>query len=220
MNPVIIGLGVVLVVMIVYMIFGDYLSGTTSVAKEQDMTKSIAAIPAENLSVPNSQRFSYGLWIYVNQWPTATSSIFKRAKDMELKLDGTTGKLIVDVKTSTDTTGTTTIVTNNFPLQKWTHIIVSFDNTTMDLYLDGKLVKSVSISSHTPNSSSAINFTPISGGSAFMSKFTRKPQPIDPQTAWDDYMGGSGTGKNGDGKVNVNLSFLKDNIEAKKFTIW
>ena len=93
MNPVIIGLGVVLVVVLVYMIFGNYLTGTTSVAKEQDMTKSIAAITADQLSVPDAQRYSYGLWIYVNAWPKTETFIFDRPNDMKLVLVGTTGTL-------------------------------------------------------------------------------------------------------------------------------
>lgn len=226
MNPVIIGLGVVLVVVLVYMIFGNYLTGTTSVAKEQDMTKSIAAITADQLSVPDAQRYSYGLWIYVNGWPTGPIPIFTRTDDMQLKLSGTTGTLELVVyngqKISNSSTPNKTItITNNFPLQKWTYITISKDNTTVDLYLDGKLVKSVAIdSTHSPDTTSPINFEIIKNGSAFMAKFTRRPRVADPQSVWNDYMGGSGTGSAGNGKMNVNLSLLKDNVETSKFAIW
>ena len=226
MNPVIIGLGVVLVVIIVYMIFGNYLTGTTSIAKEQDMTKSIAAITADQLSVPEAQRYSYGLWIYVNAWPTTDTSIFTRVNDMDLKLSGTTGTLNVIVYNGQKTENTSDpnkeiIITNNFPLQKWTYITISKDNTTVDLYLDGKLVKSVAIdSAHSPDKTSPINFGLVTNGSAFLAKFTRRPRVADPQSVWNDYMGGSGTGTAGNGKMNVNLSLLKDNVETSKFAIW
>ena len=224
MNPVIIVLGVVLVVIIVYMIFGNYLTGTTSVVKEQDMTKSIAAITADQLSVPDAQRYSYGLWIYVNAWPTGPTPtpIFTRANDMKLVLSGTTGTLELVVYKGTSLSADKTIqITNNFPLQKWTYITISKDNTTVDLYLDGKLVKSVAISTtHKPDKTSPINFEIIKNGSAFMAKFTRRPRVADPQSVWNDYMGGSGTGSAGNGKMNVNLSLLKDNVETSKFAIW
>lgn len=224
MNPVIIGLGVVLVVVLVYMIFGNYLTGTTSVAKEQDMTKSIAAITADQLSVPDAQRYSYGLWIYVNGWPTrpTPTPIFTRANDMKLVLSGTTGTLELVVYKGTSISADKTIqITNNFPLQKWTYITISKDNTTVDLYLDGKLVKSVAISTtHKPDTTNPINFEIIKNGSAFMAKFTRRPRVADPQSVWNDYMGGSGTGSAGNGKLNVNLSLLKDNVETSKFAIW
>ena len=224
MNPVIIGLGVVLVVVLVYMIFGNYFTGTTSVAKEQDMTKSIAAITADQLSVPDAQRYSYGLWIYVNAWPTGTTPtpIFTRTNDMKLVLSGTTGTLELVVYKGTSISADKTIqITNNFPLQKWTYITISKDNTTVDLYLDGKLVKSVAISTtHKPDTTNPINFEIIKNGSAFMAKFTRRPRVADPQSVWNDYMGGSGTGTVGNGKLNVNLSLLKDNVETSKFAIW
>ena len=221
MNPAIIVLGVVLVVIIVYMIFGDYLTGTTSVAKEQDMTKSIAAITADQLSVPEAQRYSYGLWIYVNAWPTTDTSIFTRVSDMNLKLSGTTGTLKVFVDKGETSSDKEITITNNFPLQKWTYITISKDNTTVDLYLDGKLVKSVAISTtHKPDTTSPINFGLVTNGSAFLAKFTRRPRVADPQSVWNDYMGGSGTGTAGNGKLNVNLSLLKDNVETSKFAIW
>jgi hypothetical protein len=222
MNPAIIVLGVVLVVIIVYMIFGNYLTGTTSVAKEQDMTKSIAAITADQLSVPDAQRYSYGLWIYVNAWPTTYTSIFTRASDMNLQLSGTTGTLELVVDKGETSSNKTITITNNFPLQKWTYITISKDNQTVDLYLDGKLVKSVAISTrHSPDTTSPINFGLVKdGGSAFLAKFTRRPRVADPQSVWNDYMGGSGTGTAGNGKLNVNLSLLKDNVETSKFAIW
>ena len=230
MNPVIIGLGVVLVVIIVYMIFGNYLTGTTSVAKEQDMTKSIAAITADQLSVPDAQRYSYGLWIYVNAWPKTLNAtggvistpIFTRENDMDLQLTGTTGTLVLVVYKGTSSSANKEIqITNNFPLQKWTYITISKDNTTVDLYLDGKLVKSVAIeTTHKPDATSPINFGLVKDGSAFLAKFTRRPRVADPQSVWNDYMGGSGTGTAGNGKLNVNLSLLKDNVETSKFAIW
>jgi hypothetical protein len=227
MNPAIIALGVVLVIVIVYMVFGNYLTGTTSVAKEQDMTKSIAAITADQLSVPDAQRYSYGLWIYVNAWPKTETFIFDRPDDMKLVLLGTTGTLNLVVynghKTTVPATPNKTItITTNFPLQKWTYITISKDNTTVDLYLDGKLVKSVAIDiDHKANATSSINFGMVrDGGSAFLAKFTRRPRVADPQSVWNDYMGGSGTGTTGNGKMNVNLSLLKDNVETSKFAIW
>ena len=60
----------------------------------------------------------------------------------------------------------------------------------MDLYLDGKLVKSVAISTrHSPDITSPINFGLVKdGGSAFLAKFTRRPRVADPQSVWNDYM--------------------------------
>jgi hypothetical protein len=236
MDPIIVGLGVALTVLITYMIISGYLTG--AVGKEQDMTKAISAISADSLSKPDAQRYMYGMWLYVNAWPTvgalpataavpARTPIFTRNKDMELYLDGTTGKLVLNMlaaeSTTTDTTKVQAItITNNFPIQKWVHIVISVDNKIVDLYLDGKLVKSVNISLTTraPDVSSAITFTPLSSGSsAFMTKFSRVPAIADPQSVWNLYMQSSGTGTNGNGKLGVNLSLLKDNVETGKYAI-
>ena len=237
MDPIVVGIGVILTCVIAYMIIGSYLTG--AVGKEQDMTKAISSISADSLSKPDAQRYMYGLWLYVNAWPTAgalpatavvpaRTPIFTRNKDMELFLDGTTGKLVLNVLSDVSTTTVANkvqaiTITNNFPIQKWVHIVISVDNQIVDLYLDGKLVKSVNISpaTHVPDALSAITFTPLSSGSsAFMTKFSRLPTIADPQSVWNLYMQSSGTGTNGNGKLGVNLSLLKDNIETGKYAIW
>ena len=45
-----------------------------------------------------------------------------------------------------DTYSNTIEVVNNFPLQKWVYILISYDNNICDIYLDGKMVKSVQLS--------------------------------------------------------------------------
>jgi hypothetical protein len=39
------------------------------------------------------------------------------------------------------------IITDSFPIQKWTHITVSVDSQYCDMYVDGKLSKSIKYSS-------------------------------------------------------------------------
>ena len=87
------------------------------------------------------------------------------------------------------------IVTDNFPLQKWTNVIVSVDNKFMDVYLDGKLVKSQrffkpesSVMPNTPNDSDPIMFGNFD---AYIKDFKRWTEPMDPQTAWNEYIKGS-----------------------------
>jgi hypothetical protein len=46
---------------------------------------------------------------------------------------------------STAETHSDIVVTNNFPIQKWVHIGIVIDNKIMDVYLDGKMVKSVKL---------------------------------------------------------------------------
>ena len=102
------------------------------------------------------------------------------------------------------------LVTPNFPLQKWTLIIVSFDNKVMDLYLDGKLVKSKTMdvlpSPQTTNAT--MNF---GTGDIDIFNYTRYSYPMDPQTAWSIYQAGTPSGASLD-NYGLNLNIKKDNV--------
>jgi hypothetical protein len=115
-----------------------------------------------------------------------------------------------------------TIVTQNFPLQKWVYIITSLDNQFLDVYLDGKLVKSARLSdvtgsvfpvvpgntpqvflgnSNTNNklyngtsgpAGSGTMITSFSPFDAYATYFYRWNTAMDPGTAWRYYMKGNG----------------------------
>ena len=53
-------------------------------------------------------------------------------------VDGDTGQ---SEGTVTNVSKSTTCTLKNIPLQKWTHILISVRNKTLDIYLDGKLEK-------------------------------------------------------------------------------
>jgi hypothetical protein len=112
----------------------------------------------------------------------------------------------------------TIIVSNNFPLQKWVYITVSVDNTIADIYLDGKLVKSIPIPLVVTNASKSVVFG--GGYNAYISQFQRWTTEIDPQTVWDTYMKNSGGMTDMVGNYNVNLSLLKDNVVSSNFALF
>ena len=146
------------------------------------------------------------------------------------------------------TTYETMVVTTNFPLQKWVSISVSVDNQFVDVYLDGKLVKSqrfyktVTTAAATndvpavtagvfpkvpPNAATspvnlgsinAVNvFTPFD---AFVAEFKRWTVPIDPASAWDNYLAGNGTNSisKAFSAYGIDVSVLKNNVEQTKFS--
>jgi hypothetical protein len=89
-------------------------------------------------------------------------------------------------------------ISNNFPLQKWTNVIVSVDTYFIDIYMDGNLVKSVAINSNAqtaitvPNTNTVvINFG--SEQDIKISRLLRLPYQIDPGTAYSIYSQGNGT---------------------------
>ena len=116
------------------------------------------------------------------------------------------------------------IITDNFTLQRWVYLVISVDNQFVDLYLDGKLVKSVKmmnapfqdtdnvvstqISSSVAKGKRAVNFGYLQG--VYIAYFQRWETPLDPQSVWNYYMRGNGQGSKLT-KYNVNLDFIKDN---------
>ena len=77
MNTIIIVLGVILLVVILYLIFQNLFSGETALDEQNSLSSQIPAIPSGDLSVPDSARFTYNVWLYVNSWNTnATKTIF------------------------------------------------------------------------------------------------------------------------------------------------
>jgi hypothetical protein len=233
MSTTIIVLGVILLVVILYLIFQDWFSGKTALDEQNSLSSQIPAIPSGNLSVPDSARFTYNVWVYVNSWNTdARKTIFSRLYETNLYLDNNTSTLKLDlgnppISDSDQEDYLETIeITNNFPLQKWVCILVSVDNNIIDVYLDGKMVKSVFIGNNiappfqSMQASSSIVFG--SGWDAYISKFERTPKPTDPKSAWDKYLEGNGgsTISNALGNINVNVSLLKDNVETSSFYLF
>jgi len=224
MNNLVLFLGIILIVLI-YILYMYFTMNSTTLFSSEKLygTKKMVEITSK----PTSTRYAYGIWIYVNEWnPSITKVIFDRENNVKLYLDEASPTLKCDIAMSASDPETVNI-TDNFPLQKWTHIIVNADNQYFDFYLDGKLVKSVR--AHAANSSPkqpGDNKVQMALGDnknfdAHVTRFYHWNQPIDPHTAWKTYMAGNGqsTITNSVGSYGVNLHVLKDNIEYTKFQL-
>jgi hypothetical protein len=237
MDTTVVVLGSLLVLVIVYMIFKEFFSGETKLKNQLHYKKSNPAIPSDELTQPNAKRVYYCIWVFVNSWNTSSEKIiFRRNNDTILWLDKDKAQLYAAIGTSlpeglNSPNDNKFIITNNFPLQKWVCILVSIDNTIADFYLDGKLVKSRTLT-HGLGASTAegdgshaeqdISFTSESGWDGYFSNFERKPEPMDPKGAYDKYMEANG-GKTlaaALGNYSVNMSLLKDNVVTSNFTLF
>jgi hypothetical protein len=167
----------------------------------------------------NSTRYAYGTWVYVNSWNTTfPKTLISRSSDFKLSLDQTTPTLRCSIaSSSTSQPASDIIITNNFPVQKWTYVIVSVDNQIVDCYLDGKLVKSTQLSYVPKISQQNISMGDLNNPDIFLAMLNRWSTPIDPQTAWNYYVQGNGMGSL---NFNVKLSVLQDNVEQKSFSLY
>ncbi len=216
-------LGVVLV-LIVYFIF-FFVSGKESLADKLDLAQVQTPI---TLSDPTKTRYSYELWMYVygtkeNSTSAAGNYIFYKNgdagtppnKNIGLKLQSTNLKLEYlksPASSSASATPQTITITDNLPLQSWVHVIISVDNSYIDIYVNGKLVKSIKDDIVTPIDST-VNFD-IS--KTYLAKFTRTVKPTDPQTAWNNYLSGNGENpiKKYTNDYNVALSFKQGDKDS------
>jgi hypothetical protein len=92
-------------------------------------------------------------------------------------------------------------VVNNIPIQKWVNILISVYGKTMDIYIDGKLVKTVLLEGVPKiNNDADVYITPKGGFSGYTSKLQYFSDATDPQKAYNIYLAGPG------GSIFSNLS--------------
>ena len=83
----------------------------------------------------------------------------------------------------------------NVPIQKWVNLVMSVYGRTMDIYLDGKLVRTCLLPgvAHVNNNSN-IYVTPLGGFDGWTSKLQYYPNSLNPQEVWNIYTKGYSNG--------------------------
>jgi hypothetical protein len=126
---------------------------------------------------------------------------------------GTSGTLSYEVDTST---------IENIPIQKWTNLLISVYNRTLDVYMNGKLVKTALLSNVAKVDSNAdVYITPSGGFSGYTSKFQYYSTSCDPQKAWNIYSAGYGGSSIGNmfNSYSVKVSVMEGDTETSSYTI-
>ena len=127
------------------------------------------------------------------------------------------------------TTGTTTTTTgnavidlckvNNVPIQRWVNLLISVYGRTLDVYMDGKLVKTCLLPGVAMiNTSSDLYLTPAGGFNGWTSKLQYFSNPINPQEAWNIYTKGYGTSMFNN-NYQIKVSFDENGTTQSSFTI-
>lgn len=231
MNTILIVLGVLLII-ILYVSFFVF-TGSQSLTAKVDLGTQQAAITADKIGNPGSVRYSFETWIYVYQFEADKKYFFSRAssdttgtandhkKNIGLRLGDSSPELILEYKTGTGSAGNKTLtISNNFPIQTWTQVIVSIDNNYIDVYMNGKLVKSIQATLEAPSTTSSIEY---GLNKAYLAKFVRNTYPIDPQTAWDNYTAGNGMASSMSsmlGNFGATIVLNKDAAEYSKLKLF
>jgi len=107
----------------------------------------------------------------------------------------------------------------NVPLQRWVNLIMSVYQRTLDVYLDGKLVRTCllpGIADVRPKAN--IQITPMGGFDGWTSKLEYWPNSFNPQQAWNTYIQGYKSSIFGM-DYQVQVSVLENGSEQSSYTI-
>jgi len=108
---------------------------------------------------------------------------------------------------------------DNFPIQRWVNLLISVYGRTLDVYMDGKLVKTCLLPGIAMiNQNSNVYLTPNGGFNGYTSKLQYFPHPINPQQAWNIYTKGYGTNIFNT-NYQLKVSFEENGNVKKSFTI-
>lgn len=196
MNYTFIVLGIVLVV-VLFILYKVFTEKKTKL--ETDRKLSVKSHNYEDLKNPVSPNFYIAIWLYVHSLNSTDGNnviyLIKNDSDtIKFKLDITGNGTLRYYQHISDLSGNTAIM-DNFPLQKWTHVIINFTSGNLiDSYVDGKLMKSQELNNTltTDYNYKLTEGTTNKTADANVAGFERVPQAITPKEAWDKYLAGNG----------------------------
>jgi hypothetical protein len=108
----------------------------------------------------------------------------------------------------------------NVPIQKWVNLVISVYGRTMDLYIDGKLVRTCLLPGvASVNNNANIYVTPAGGFDGWTSKLQYYPNSINPQQAWNIYTQGYSNWSSMFNAYQIEISLVENGTTQSSVTI-
>ena len=108
----------------------------------------------------------------------------------------------------------------NVPIQRWVNLIVSVYGRSMDVYIDGKLVRTCLLPGvASVNNSANVYVTPLGGFEGWTSKFQYYPNSINPQEAWNIYTRGYSSWSSMFNSYQLEISLVENGTTQSSITI-
>ena len=235
----------VLIIVLIYVVYKLMTTPTTTVSDFSDASISVT-IPSSKTESNSTgfNNYGYSAWLYIDAWktngePTSTNkNVITRCDSsgvplFTMHLDNEQNNLNVVIKGNEKNPCTI----RNVQLQKWVNVIMSVYGNTVDIYLDGKLVRTCIMQSMPPSLNSSDNLY-VGGGytldsssgaivpadgdlDGFISNVVYKADYFSPEEAWNIYSQGySGAGMfNFLHSYKLNFSITNNNQTVGKFSI-
>lgn len=249
---IVLGIALIVLVILVlrYLLTpGNKLQGMKDAKVESVITSS--SLAKNNPNIP-SNNFAYSVWFYINDWNYRYGEpkvIFGRmgakSNSQTSSVPGVSGVdpcpavVLGAVENNINISlgcypgidqkpaeGASTIVHTctvaNVPIQRWTHMLMSVYGRTLDIYIDGKLVRTCLLPGIASiNNNADVYVTPQGGFDGFTSNLEYYPYSLNPQDAWNIYVKGYG-GNILSGWFNsysLQVSVIENGTEKGKITL-
>lgn len=206
---------------------------------------SASSLPTNGTNV-SSSNFAYSVWFYVNDWnyrygepkvifgrmgsqSNATNSSIPGVPGLQpcpaVVLGAVENNLSISLSCFPNidqqpTTNTNTVIHTcnvaNIPIQRWVNLIISVYGRTLDVYIDGKLVRTCVLPGiANVNNNADIYVSPGGGFAGWTSKLQYFPNSLNPQEAWNIYSKGYGSWMAMFDTYQVQLSLVQNgNVES------
>jgi hypothetical protein len=108
----------------------------------------------------------------------------------------------------------------NVPIQRWVNLVLSVYGRTMDLYIDGKLVRTCLLPGVASVNNNANTYvTPAGGFNGWTSKLQYYPNSLNPQEVWNIYTQGYSSWSSMFNAYQVQISLIENGTTQSSVTI-
>uniref|UniRef100_A0A6C0M1X2 Lectin/glucanase superfamily protein n=1 Tax=viral metagenome TaxID=1070528 RepID=A0A6C0M1X2_9ZZZZ len=226
----------ILIVVLIYVVYKLMSKTTKTVSGFSDASKSLS-VPCAKFGA--SANYGYSVWIYVDSWITSSSDTVLK-KNILTRCKGSTAAFNLFLDNAQNnlkllmSNNTAPCEVKNIKLQKWVNITMSVYGNTVDLYLDGKLVRTCVLTAM-PDALDASETLFVGGAytkstcagtsdgdlSGYISNVVYKPDYFTPEEAWNIYSAGySGAGMfDFVNRYKLSFSVLKDDQTVGNVTV-
>ena len=224
----------VVVILLLYIVI-RMISGKSSVISGMKSAKDTSTVnPDELPDNNNTNNYTYSMWFYVDDWSYRYGEPkiilgrldSKREPSPSVILGAIENNVQINVACYPDNNADSFQVHKcgiaNVPIQRWVNLIVSLYGRTLDVYLDGKLVRTCVLPGIAKvNDSASVYVTPEGGFSGYTAKVQYFADATNPQEAYNIYRAGYGDSILGGlmNKYQIKISFLEDSVEQGSIEI-
>mgnify|MGYP003968305875 CR=1 FL=1 len=166
------------------------------------------SLPGNNLS----NDYTYSMWVFINDWSHKYGEekvIFRRTNTSNANTDNDDdfndvcpsvslgaikNEIVIKMATGNALSRPEEFIVEDIPIQKWVNVIITTEGRAVDVYIDGKLVKTYVLNKVIKiNDQANIYLTPDGGYSGYLNKFRYYSRTMSPREAYEIYAEGSGT---------------------------